>query len=228
MADVLRLKRGEPLDYVIGWLPFLNCRIDLTYRPLIPRPETEFWTEQAISCIKTRARLKKKRILIADVFAGSGCIGLAVLKNVKNVRVDFAEIDKFLIKQIKINLRLNKISPRFYRVIRSDVFKNLKGRYDFILANPPYLAFKRKNKIQKSVLRYENHQALFGGPDGLFYIKKFLQEAKKHLKNAGQIWIEFDSWQKQDIEKLLKKIGYGQFKFFRDQYNRWRYLRVEN
>lgn len=222
IEDVFCLEKGEPLDYVIGWLSFLNCKIDLSFRPLIPRSETEYWVEKAIAVIQAA----KGRVKVADIFSGSGCIGIAILKNVKNCRVDFFELDKRLIKQIKLNLKLNKISASRYQIIQGDAVEKLKSQYDFILANPPYLATRRKSKVQASVLKYEPQQALFAGADGLFYIRDILKLVKSRLQPKGQLWLEFDSFQKKPIEKLLKKLKYPKWNFYRDQYRRWRYLQL--
>ena len=230
--DVLRLKRGEPLDYVIGFAEFLGCKIDLSKKPFIPRPETEFWVKETIEIIKKSYSQNERSLVlgvslyirILDIFSGSGCIGLAILKHIKNASVDFADIDRKCLEQAKINCQINKISPARYKIIKSDVFKNIKGKYDFILANPPYIAETRKSKIQKSVLKYEPRQALFGGKDGLFYIRRFLKEAKNHLNKEGKIYMEFDFMQKKEIEKILRKFRYNNFEFKKDQYNKWRWL----
>ena len=81
--------------------------------------------------------------------------------------------------------------------------------------------------IQKSVLKYEPKQALFGGKDGLFYIRIFLKEAKNHLNRGGRIYMEFDSSQKKAIEKLFKKFRCSNFKFHEDQYGKWRYVVIK-
>ncbi len=225
--DAKRIKNGEPIDYVIGFSEFLGCKIDLSKNPLIPRKETEYWTAYAAGDIKKRTDNSPEVLRILDIFAGSGCIGIAIQANVPNLLCDFAEKDAKLIKQIKINLKNNFIKVPKCKVIQSDIFSKVKGKYDYILANPPYIPAKNKSKIQKSVLKYEPKQALFGGEDGFKYIDKFLKQAKKYLKECGRIYMEFDSEQKNKIEKLLLKYKYKKWWFAKDQYNRWRWVVAE-
>ncbi len=222
--DIKRLEKGEPVDYIIGFVNFLGCKIDLSLMPFIPEPETEHWVGEAIKEIGILS--PEPRIL--DIFSGSGCIGTAILKNVSGVKVDFAEKENKFLKQIKINLEINNINKERFSVIKSDVFQNIKGKYDFILANPPYIALSRKNKVQKSVLKYEPKIALFGGKDGLFIIKKFLKEVRNHLNENGKVYMEFDSFQKNQLEKVLKSFGYKNFVFEKDQYGKWRYIVFQN
>jgi release factor glutamine methyltransferase len=218
--DIIRLKKGEPIDYIIGWKPFLNCRMDLSERPFIPRPETEYWAEKAISEIKKR----KKKVAVADIFSGSGCIGLAVLKNAKNTKVDFIEKNPKFIKQIKINLRENRISPKRYRVVRSDIFKKPENKYDFILANPPYVGWK--DFVAEEVKKFEPRSAVFAAGNGLAIIRRFLKDARRRLNSGGEIWMEFGYGQKKVIESLLKKNNWEKYEFLRDQYGRYRLLRL--
>jgi len=228
-ADIKRLEMGEPLDYVIGFTNFLGCRIDLSKKPLIPRPETEFWVDQAIKQVPPkRDGRPNSGIKVLDIFSGSGCIGLAVLKNIKNSSVVFAEKDIKLALQIKINIKINKIKPDRFKVLASDIFSRITGKFDYIFANPPYIPKTQKNKVQLSVLNYEPKMALFGGNDGLFYIKKFLTGAKKFLNPNAKIFMEFDYTQKNQIEILLKKYNYKKWQFFKDQYKRWRWVSIEN
>ena len=217
-----------PVEYEKGYTKFLNCKIDLRNRVFIPRIETEFWVKKAFKNCKLQiANCKLKKVKILDIFAGSGCIGIAVLKNIKNSRVDFADIDKRAIEQIKINLKLSRISPKRYKIYQSNLFEKLKGKYNYIFANPPYAAKEKIKEVQPSVLRYEPRRAILGGKKGLFYIRKFLKEAKKFLKPDGTIYFEFDPEQKNEISNILRKENYKNFKFFKDQFKKYRFVKVQ-
>lgn len=225
--DIARLKTGEHVDYVIGFVEFAGCRIDLSQKPLIPRPETEYWVEQAIQEVQKFNNCKKKvPVACLDMFAGSGCVGVAALRHIPGAKLDFAEKEKKFLRQIRLNLKKNGIPLRRARILQSDVFSSVKGTYDYIFANPPYIAESRKQSVQSSVLRQEPHGALFAGKDGLRYIARFLKEAKNHLKPDGKIYLEFDSPQKREVEQLLKKFGYSTWQFRKDQYNKWRFAVV--
>lgn len=243
--DVKRIKAGEPIDYVIGFTDFLGCKIDLSHKPLIPRQETAFWTKQAIDSMLHKNNDRGFCVTkVLDIFSGSGCVGLAVLEKVKNAKVVFVDNDKNAISQIKKNLKINFAynyphNLENTRVLQSDLFKNLnikkyKNHFDFILANPPYISTKNRNRVEKSTLLHEPSTALFGGVGGLFYISKFLREAKKFLAQGGKIYMEFDGSagsqqvppQKNEIEKLLKKNNYSKWQFHKDQYKRWRWVEI--
>ncbi len=223
-SDITRLKSGEPVDYVIGFSDFLGSKIDLSLRPLIPRPETEFWVEKAIEDMKKTASPKK----CLDIFSGSGCIGIAVLKNAPGTTMDFVDYEKSMVNQIELNSKINKINKSRRKIIQSHIFENVDQTYDFIFANPPYIATTKKSKIEKSVLHYEPHSALFGGRSGLYYIEKFFKSAKNHLNKYGKIYMEFGSDQKTSVTKIVEECGLSKTEFYKDQFGKWRYLVATN
>jgi release factor glutamine methyltransferase len=230
--DIKRLEADEPVDYIIGFKEFLGAKIDLSYRPLIPRLETEYWVERAITSLKsyvishTPYTIPRKPIRILDLFSGSGCIGISLLLALPSCQVDFAEIDEKFIKQIKKNVKINKIKSNRYKIIQSDIFSNVSGKYNYIFANPPYISEDNIKTVEKSVLNYEPKKAVFAQDNGLFYIKKFLLNAPKYLAKNDIIYMEFDCGQKDKIEQICRKIGYKQVNFYQDQFKRWRYLRA--
>jgi len=204
-------------------IKFLNCKIDLSKKVFRPRIETEYWVVKALKDIRM---FKCSNVRVLDIFAGSGCIGIAVLKSIKNSEVDFVDVSKKAIEQIEINLKLNGIEKGRYKIFQSNLFEKLRGkRYNFIFANPPYVALDRIGEVQKEVLKNEPSQSLFAGRDGMFWIRKFLRGVKKYLKKGGKIFMEFDPKQKVEIEKILKKKKL-KFQFKKDQFKKFRWLKI--
>lgn len=217
-ADCERLKNGEPLAYIIGYIPFLNCQIFLDSRPLIPRPETEFWVNQAISKINDT---EAPRVL--DLCAGSGAIGIAVAKACEAACVDFVEIDPVHHMSIHRNLEENvphKITQN--KVFVSDLYENIPDKtYHFILSNPPYID-KAAETVAESVALHEPHLALFGGKDGMEIIERVISGAKASLSPHGQLWIEHEPFQSAAIQKLASANGFS-CQTQKDQYHTERY-----
>lgn len=205
-ADCERLQAGEPLAYLIGSIPFLSTTIHLDSHPLIPRPETEFWTEKAIKQIRGAA-LKEPKIL--DLCAGSGAIGVAVLKEVPEAQVTFAEIDPTHFPTIEKNIKENISNPvpPTYSVVQSDLFQNITGSFDYILTNPPYID-EEADTVDQSVVSFEPHRALFGGEKGILFIIEIITKARGYLTNTGELWIEHEPTQVDPIKKLAREAGF--------------------
>ena len=215
-----RTTSGDHESYRIGWVPFLGAHVDLSARPLIPRPETEYWTEKVIVAIRARGAARPQ---VLDVFCGSGCIGLAVLKHVRVAHVTFADIEKKYFPGIGKSLRATRIVRARARMVRADMFDRLgSAKFDFILANPPYIA-SHGRYVQHSVLKQEPHNALFAGHDGLRYVRALLRAGKPRLRRGGMMAIEFDSPQKPAIAALARRHGW-RAEFHKDQYGRWRFV----
>ncbi len=221
-TDKMRLLRGEPLAYVIGSIPFLGVNVDVSLRPHIPRVETEFWMEKIITLLQNDPR---EQLACLDIFGGSGCIGLAVLLHIGKATMDFADCDIRCVEQIEKNIVRHNFTDRS-RVFVSDVFEQVHGTYDYILANPPYIGKKNIGRVAASVMKYEPHQALFSGEDGLDFIRRFLTEAPRHLKDGGAIALEFDDISRDAVEDILRALRYKNRRFGKDQYDKWRYVFV--
>jgi len=203
---------------------FFDCKIKVKKGVFLPRPETKFWVKRTIKELK---KIKGKNLKILDIFAGSGLIGISILKNLKKTKVDFVDISKKAIEQIKENLKLNKISRNHYQIYRSNLFSKIKNKkYDFIFANPPYVAKERLFEVQESVKKLDPKISWYGGEKGLEVIKKFLKQAKNYLKDDGVIFMEIDPLQKEGLIEIFKKEGYKNFKFLKDQFKKIRWVKV--
>ncbi len=217
-AELERLAEGEPLAYLIGSIPFLNCTIHLDSHPLIPRPETEFWVEKAIVEIERVAPVAPH---VLDLCAGSGAIGVAIAKAIPNALVDFAEIDQCHLPTIKKNLKFNEIDSAHCRILQSNLFEKINHTYDFILTNPPYID-PAVDRAETSVKDHEPHLALYGGKNGLELIADIIADARKYLSKKGQLWIEHEPEQVAAVHTLGKQYGFISTTH-NDQYNTPRY-----
>lgn len=215
--DLERLEQGEPLAYVIGWVPFLGTRIYLDSKPLIPRPETEWWVEKII-----RETPETKSLKVLDLFAGSGCVGVAVLKSLPHTHCTFGEIETEHQATIHHNVVANSIDPARMAIVVTDVFSNISGSFDLILANPPYIPEESKTTSLPE-LSFEPPRALYAAQGGLESIFRFLSEAPQHLNSGGSIYMEFNEGQETAILEYCKQLPLSA-KVLRDQYGRMRLL----
>ncbi|HMO78126.1 MAG TPA: peptide chain release factor N(5)-glutamine methyltransferase [Candidatus Paceibacterota bacterium] len=211
LLDVKRLENGEPLAYLIGNVPFLNTIIYLDSHPLIPRPETEYWTELAIKEIQNIIKSNNAPAKILDLCAGSGCVGVAVAKNLPLTAVDFIELDEGHLATIRKNCKENNLKPERTRIMSGDL-NDLKQtvpdtKYDFILSNPPYID-KELVRTELSVTNHEPALALYGGKDGLEFIKAIIEQAPSHLLAGGQLWLEHEPEQVEAIANLSAQHGF--------------------
>ncbi len=222
-SDVQKLKSGYPVAYLIGNVDFLGCLIDLHYKPLIPRPETELWVQEIIE------EHKGKDIDVLDLFSGSGCIGISVLKNIEHPKVDFGELNPEFVDQIEKNIKINFLEKTNHNVYRTDVFSEIpkENKYDLILTNPPYIDKDKMNTVQNSVSDNEDHASLFAEDQGLFFVKKIVDEGFAYLKDKGKIYIEYDPWQTELIEEYLNGKGIIKYSFWKDQFGKNRVVIIE-
>lgn len=208
-ADLARLRAGEPLAYVIGSIPFLGLAIRLDSHPLIPRPETEYWTELFAKSLTPGSR-------VLDLCAGSGAIGAAVLKLVPGARVSFGEIDVAHEGTIRRNIRDNGLDESRTDIRIGDLFAPFAGEsFDAIAANPPYIPEGRA--LDASVTRFEPGLALFSGADGLDLIRRIAREARAYLAPRGTLWMEVDSDYADEAASLLAARGFST-RIIPDQY----------
>lgn len=219
-ADCKRLALGEPLAYLIGFTPFLGCKIWLDSHPLIPRTETEFWVERAIETIKHGTTLTlglaDKSLRILDLCAGSGCIGIALAKAFPEAHVSFSEIDSQHIPTIEKNLKENGIAPERYTIHQTSLYDSIADTFDIIVSNPPYID-QSLNRTDESVVTHEPHLALYGGQGGMEIIKQIIADTPSHLKTGGQLWIEHEPEQVVKIAIAAERSGFSS-ETLKDQY----------
>jgi len=198
--DLTRLALGEPLAYVIGWIPFLGLRIDLSSHPLIPRPETEWWTEELLAHLVER--FGKRPFTLLDLCAGSGAIGLSVLKAFPHAQVHFGEKIPEHIALIQKNIVLNDLDGSRTTIKESDLFESFStDHFDVIVTNPPYIPEARS--LDTSVTSFEPAEALYAGSDGLDLIRRIAIDTPQRMNPSGEMWVECDIDNIEEAKKLL-------------------------
>jgi len=181
-----RLLAGEPLPYLIGKQEFFGIEFNVTPDVLIPRPETELLVEFALDWLKK----KNSRTLIADVGIGSGCISVAIGKNLPYASIIGTDFSFKALKVARGNIKKYQLEKQI-RLLQINLLAGLTARFDCICANLPYIPTKTLSSLP--VKNYEPMAALDGGVDGLKFIEPLLYQSKKVVKPGGLILFEIES-----------------------------------
>lgn len=213
-TDADRLKNGEPYEYVLGYTDFLGVKIDLSYKPMIPRPETAFWVERAIAELKN----KTGPLRLADTFSGAGNVGVALLKHLPNATVDFFELDPNLKAQIEKNILINNIDSSRARVITASDIQGLTGKYDAIFAVPPYVPYEALVDLDPEMIDHEPHLAFFAHDNGHEFHKITIAKAYDFLNEGGTLYMEADMDHNDAITKMIEGTPWSKLEFWPDPY----------
>lgn len=193
--ELLALKNGKPLQYVIGNVNFYGIKYYINENVLIPRFETEELVENTINYIK---KYFNYPIDIVDLGCGSGVIGLTLEKKISTKSVDLIDISPKALTVTKKNIiNLNSRA----NIMENNFLENINKKYDVIISNPPYI--KTDEQIENIVKENEPHIALYGGKEGLDCYKEILKNINNNLKEKALIAFEIGSNQAQDLIKLI-------------------------
>ena len=198
---VIKRLEGRPLWYIIGDTDFYNCKIKVDERALIPRPETERLAELAVKSLEEGDK-------VLDLCTGSGCIAVSIAKNCRGKRISVtgADLSDAAVMLAGENARLNGVNVDF---IQSDMFQSVRGRFNLIVCNPPYIKSGDIPALQKEVREYEPRIALDGGADGLDFYRRIAKSIRSYIAREGVLLLECGEGQAEDILKLFEKRDYA-------------------
>ena len=219
-----RLKKIEPIQYIIGETEFFSLPFRVNSSVLIPRPETEELVNWIIDNIKIQST---KSTTILDVGTGSGCIAVTLAKNCPNCNVFGLDVSKEALTLAKENAILNNVGVEFFE---ADIL-NCNLRFDdlecdIIVSNPPYVRALEKNEMSPNVLDFEPHLALFvEDEDSLLFYRKITQLASKILKTKGQLFFEINEYLGNEMIKLLESEGFIEVELKTDIFSKDRMIK---
>ena len=192
-----RALRKEPIAYLINKKEFWSMNFNVCKDVLIPRPETEILVETVLKYFKDR------NPFILDIWTGSGCIIISLLKELNNSKAVAIDISNKAIKIAIKNARNNNVSKRIKFVNTSiSNFNNFK--FDLIVSNPPYIARHQLKNLDIGIKKFEPKLALDGGNDGLDVMRKVIYKSRKILKINGMLALEIGNGQYKKVSQILK------------------------
>lgn len=219
-AALSALQKEQPIQYIIGETYFYGLPIKVNNSTLIPRPETE----ELVDWIIEEKRYNSPEII--DIGTGTGCIAISLAKHIKNANLTAIDISKEALKIAKKNARLNN---SFVEFIQTDILQvsRLPKFYDVIVSNPPYVRNSEKQFIQKNVLSYEPHNALFvSDNDPLVFYNKIADIALKNLNTNGMLFFEINEAFGEKLVTLLMKKGFKNICLKKDVFGKDRMIKA--
>ncbi len=194
---LIRRMKHEPVQYIIGEQEFCGLRFYVQPGVLIPRPETELLAEAVFT------DAKGKRVL--DMCTGSGCIAVTAAKFGEPSFTAASDVSPEALAVAQNNAKALDADVTFFQ---GDLFENVKGMYDIIVSNPPYIRSEVVDELMPEVREYEPRRALDGTKDGLLFYRRIAAEAKEHLSPGGRLMFEIGHDQGETVPEILAAEGY--------------------
>ena len=189
---------GMPVQKIFKRAYFYGEVFYVNKNVLCPRPETELLVEECLKYAKANDK-------ILDLCTGSGCIAVAIKKNI-NAKVCASDISSKALYVAKRNAKNLHADVKF---IKSNLFENINQKFDIIVSNPPYIPSSEIEKLDIEVKEHDPKISLDGGEDGLEFYKQIANVAKSFLNKNGKILLEIGINQAKNVQKLLKNAGFS-------------------
>lgn len=223
---ISELKTEKPIQYITGEAWFYGLRFEVNENTLIPRPETEELVEWIVESQKSKAQnliiQKSNNLTILDIGTGSGCIPIALKKEIPSAFVSAIDISEKALEMARKNALVNQVEVNFiHQDILTSQHLNLSTSqpllFDVIVSNPPYVRNLEKQEIKRNVLDYEPHLALFvADSDALLFYRKIAQLALKSLAPNGKLFFEINQYLGKETVELVEQLGFKNIELRKD------------
>lgn len=200
-----------PLQQLTGEQGFMGLTFNVNEHVLIPRQDTEILVEEVLKELHDGMR-------VLDMCTGSGCILLSLLhysNDCEGLGVDLsAEALEVAGRNVLKVLTPEKAEHAHF--LQSDLFEKVEGKFEIIVSNPPYIASAEVEKLMPEVRDHEPRMALDGTEDGLYFYRRIIEEAGKHLVSSGMLFFEIGYDQGQAVSELMRTEGYCEVQVVQD------------
>lgn len=193
--------RGIPAQYITGHQEFWGMDFIVSPAVLIPRPETEHVIEEVLARVGRAPSPANVRIV--DVGTGSGCIALALAKELPRADIHATEISPAALEIARANTARHQLETRI-RFHETDLLDGLeRNSFDLVVSNPPYVGESEEDSVQLEVRKFEPRNAVFAGPTGLEVIDRLIPQAREVLKPGGWLIMEISGTIARRVQELL-------------------------
>ena len=193
--------RGVPAQYITGHQEFWGMDFIVSPSVLIPRPETEHVIETVLDCVGRAPSPAALRVV--DVGTGSGCIALALAKELPEAEIHATDISPAALEIARANAARHQFESRI-QFHETDLLRGLEpGTFDFVVSNPPYVGECEEDQVQLEVRKFEPRQAVFAGTTGLEVIARLIPQALEALKPGGWLVMEISGTIADGVKQLL-------------------------
>jgi release factor glutamine methyltransferase len=195
--------RGVPAQYITGHQEFWGMDLIVTPAVLIPRPETEHVIERVLEIVCVGRAPSSAALRVADVGTGSGCIALALAKELPQAEIHATDISSAALEIARANAARHQFGSRV-QFHETDLLRGLEpGTFDFVVSNPPYVGECEEDQVQLEVRKFEPRQAVFAGSTGLEVIARLIPQARAALKPGGWLVMEISGTIADGVRPLL-------------------------
>jgi release factor glutamine methyltransferase len=199
--------KGVPAQYITGHQEFWGLDLIVSPAVLIPRPETEHVIETVLARVERarvgRTLLSDKSLNSADVGTGSGCIALALAKELPQAEIHATDISPAALEIARANAARHQLQNRIH-FHETDLLEGTeKNTFDFVVSNPPYVGESEEDEVQLEVRKFEPRNAVFAGPTGLEVIERLIPQAREVLKPGGCLVMEISGTIADRVQALL-------------------------
>jgi release factor glutamine methyltransferase len=202
-AALAERARGVPAQYITGHQEFWGMDLIVTPAVLIPRPETEHVIETVLELqASDRGSRREDHVRIADVGTGSGCIALALAKELPYAEIHATDASAQALEIARANAVRHQLEPRIH-FHHTDLLAHLSPPFDFIVSNPPYVGESEEDQVQLEVRNFEPRSAVFAGPTGTEVIARLISQAHELLRPGGWLVLEISGTIVDDVRRLL-------------------------
>lgn len=188
------LKQDMPLQKIFKKAYFYGLEFYVNNNVLSPRQDSEILIENA---------LKENFNSCLDLCCGSGALGLTIKKNRPQINLTLVDISSKALRVSKINAKKLKLSAK---IIKSNMFDKIKGKFDLIVCNPPYIETKTIENLDNSVKNFDPKISLDGGVDGLKFYKNIYENLDSFLENKGVCLLEIGYNQGNLVDLFKQKF----------------------